>query len=99
MDSLVKLASWKSISGKLKPGQVFTETVRYRRWLSDSSAYYGAYVIMPGGKLKILELCPEAKMDKLLKDPGSSPQTASLKTDGNRGGQVTNTAETVTGDF
>ena len=99
MDSLVKLMDWKQISGKLIPGQVYTETVRYSRWLSDSSAFYGAYVISPGGKIKILELCAESKMEKLLNDPASSPQTSSLNKNGNRGTEVTNTSEAPSGEF
>jgi CHAT domain-containing protein len=99
MDSLVQLVDWKKISSILKPGQVYTEFVRYNRWLDDSSAHYGAYVILPGGKIKVHDLYDENKLIGLLKDPKSSPQTASIKTNGNRGGQVTNTVTEPAGEF
>jgi len=85
MDSLVQLTAWKNISGLLKPEQVYTETIRYTRWLSDSTAYYGAFVIMPGNKMEVLNLYPETIVSTLLKDPTASPQTAALGTNSNRG--------------
>ncbi|HEY1115804.1 MAG TPA: CHAT domain-containing protein [Chitinophagaceae bacterium] len=86
MDSLRKLTDWRQVSKRLKPGAVYTEVIRYNRWLSDSAAYYGAYIISPDGRLSLVPLFTEAGLAALLKDPAASPQTAALDTDGNRGG-------------
>lgn len=85
MDSLVQLTEWKNISGLLKPQQVYTETIRYTKWLSDSTAYYGALVILPGNKMELLNLYSETTVATLLKDPTASPQTAALGTNSTRG--------------
>ena len=88
MDSLVKLTDWKKIASSLKPGQVYTETVRYNKWLSDSTSWYGAYIISDDGKIKLVSLYPEKEIDKLLIDPSASPQTAAINVDGNRGNKI-----------
>lgn len=85
MDSLVQLTGWKNISSLLKPKQVYTETIRYTKWLSDSTAYYGAFVILPGNKMEVLNLYSENTVSALLKDPTASPQTAALGSNSIRG--------------
>ncbi len=98
MDSLVQLTDWRTISGLLKPEQVYTETIRYNKWLSDSSAFYGAFVILPGNKMEILNLFPESQLSGLLKDPTSSPQTTALGSNSNRG-LIKKTTETASKKF
>lgn len=89
MDSLAQFTSWQQISDALKPGQVYTETMRYTRWLSDSTAHYGVYVIAPGRQITMFHLCSENELIFQLKNPASSPQTAALNSDENRGSTIT----------
>ncbi|MBA2745395.1 MAG: hypothetical protein H0U44_04140, partial [Flavisolibacter sp.] len=88
MDSLIKLTDWKQIAAKLSTGQIYTETVRYNKWLSDSTAWYGAYAITSEGKMSLVKLYPESKIEKLLNDPAASQQTAAINVDGNRGNKI-----------
>lgn len=85
MDSLVQLTNWRTIAATLKPTQVYTETIRYNKWLEDSSAAYGSFIILPNGQLAVLNLYSETKLIALLKDRSSSPQTAALGQNSSRG--------------
>lgn len=85
MDSLVQLTDWRTIAAALQPAQVYTETIRYNKWLEDSSAVYGSFIILPNKQLEVLNLYSENKLIALLKDAASSPQTAALGQNSNRG--------------
>ncbi|HEX4876945.1 MAG TPA: CHAT domain-containing protein [Chitinophagaceae bacterium] len=85
MDSLVQLTEWKNISARLAEGQVYTEIIRYKKWLGDSTAFYGAFVILPGNKLEILNLYPEQNLVTLFRDAAASPQIAGISSAGHRG--------------
>lgn len=85
MDSLVQLTKWQNISAKLKPNEVYTETIRYTKSLTDSTAYYGAYIILPGGKMEVINLFDEKSIDSILRNPYSSPQNIALNVNEDRG--------------
>ncbi len=84
-DSLVRFPDWKKMSSQLKAGEVYIESIRYTRWLTDSAAVYAAYVLLPGKPLQLVNICTEDSLVKLLNDPGASPQTASLDAQNKRG--------------
>lgn len=88
MDSLTQLTDWHHISSSLKAGQVYTETMRYTRWLSDSSATYGTYIISNNQEIHYFNLCAETDIVSQLKNPKSSPQIAALHPEGNRGSSI-----------
>lgn len=85
MDSLVQLTKWQNISAKLKPNEVYTETIRYTKSLTDSTAHYGAYIILPGGKMEVISLYDEKSIDSILRNPYSSPQNIALNINEDRG--------------
>ena len=85
MDDLVKLEGTEGISGKLKPGELYLETVRYTRSLSDSTAVYGAFLLSPKD-FTYLNICSEPELLKLLEQKNSSAQTLSLTSSAERGG-------------
>ena len=85
MEDLVKLEGVAGISGKLKPGQLYLETVRYTRALSDSTAVYGAFLVGPKD-FTYLNICSEPELLKLLEQKNSSAQTQSLTSSAERGG-------------
>lgn len=84
-DDLVKMASWKSLSEKIKPNQVYLETVRYNKTLSDSMVVYGAYIITSFGKIDYFNICNEKELIAVLNNGESSPQCASINGNENRG--------------
>lgn len=94
MDSLIQFNSLAKITASLKPGQIYIETVRYSRWLTDSTAQYGAFVVQAGQPLKILPLFDEKTLVKLLNDPAASPQTATLQLNNSRGAKLGATSKT-----
>lgn len=88
MDSLVQLTKWQNISAKLKPNEVYTETIRYTKSLTDSTANYGAYIILPGGKIEIISLFDEKSIDSLINNPSASPQNIALHINEDRGSEL-----------
>lgn len=96
MDSLTKQTEWQTISRKLKSNEVYTETIRYTKWLSDSTSAYGAYIISPGEKIEVRYLFKESYIQKLLLDPSASPQTMVLNDDGNRNAFVASSVKNNT---
>lgn len=85
MDGLMNLGGVIAIKQKLNAGEVYLETVRYTRSLSDSSAVYGAYLISPEN-FTHLNICREQELLELLDMKNSSSQTVSLTSSAERGG-------------
>ena len=85
MEDLVKLEGIEGISRKLKPGELYLESIRYTRSLSDSTAVYAAYLIGPED-FTYLNICSESALLELLEQKNSSAQTQSLTSSAERGG-------------
>ena len=85
---LQSVNDWQFISKKIKPGQIYMETVRYNRWLSDSTVMYGVYLIDTQDQIHYMNLCTEKDLADILNQPGSSPQTSSLTGTAKRGNEL-----------
>ncbi len=88
MDSLTKFRTWQNISAALKPTQLYFETVRYTKTLSDSSIHYGAYLIENANKISLINLCSEKELIALFNTENASAQISALKNNLSRGNEL-----------
>lgn len=88
MDSLTQFRTWQNISAALKPTQLYFETIRYTKTLSDSSIHYGAYLISDSNQISLINLCSEKDLLTIFETENSSAQINALKNNLSRGNEL-----------